>query len=206
MRKLYSKWVLCLLSVDQKQQRVVDDSERCLQLFKHNKNEILRKYVTMDETWIHHFTSESNWLSAEWTAAGESHPKWPKTLTSAGKVLVSVFLDAQGILFVDYLEKRRTTNSQYYLALIVRLKEEITKKRPQMTKKKVLFNQDNAVCRKSITTMTKLHELHFKLLLHPPDYLDLTPVITGCFQTTVIQGSLNKFPEFFFVWVLLLIV
>ena len=59
MRKLCSKWVLRLLGVDQKQQRV-DDSERCSQLLQRNKKEFLRKPVTMDETWIHHFTPESN--------------------------------------------------------------------------------------------------------------------------------------------------
>ena len=59
MRKLYSKWVLHLLTVDQKQQ-CINNSERCLQLFQHNKKEFLHKYVIMDETWIHHFTQESN--------------------------------------------------------------------------------------------------------------------------------------------------
>ena len=33
------------------------------------------KYVSMEETWIHHITPESNWQSTEWTAVGESHPK-----------------------------------------------------------------------------------------------------------------------------------
>ena len=98
MRKLCSKWVLCLFIVDQKQQRV-NDSERCLQLFQHNKKEFLHKYVTMDKIWIHHFTPELNWQSAERTAAGKSCPKWPKMQTSTGKVLASVFWDAQGILF-----------------------------------------------------------------------------------------------------------
>ena len=36
MRKLYSKWRLHLLTVDQKRQRI-DDSEHCLQLFQRNK-------------------------------------------------------------------------------------------------------------------------------------------------------------------------
>ena len=133
--------------------------------------------VTMDETLIHLFTSESNQLSVEWTAAGESHPKRPMTQTSAGKVLASVFWDAQDILFIDYLEKG-TINSEYYTALLVRLKEEITKKkkkRPKMKKKKGLFHQDNAQGLKSIATMAKLHELHFELLLHPPYSPDLVP-------------------------------
>ena len=125
----------------------------------------------MDETWIHHFTLESNQLLAEWTAVGESRPKQPMMQTSAGKVLASIFWDVQGILFLDYLEKGRTINSKYYIALLVHLKEENTKKQPQM-KKKVLFHQDNAPYHKSITTMAKLHELHFELLpptLYSPD-------------------------------------
>ena len=77
----------------------------------------MRKYMTMDETWIDHFTRESNRQSAEWTVAGESRPKQPKTQTSAGKVLASVFWDTQGILFIDNLDKERTINSEYYIAL-----------------------------------------------------------------------------------------
>ena len=134
MRKLYSKWVLRLLTVGQKQQ-CVDDSECCLQLFQHNKKEVLHKYVMMAETWIHHFTLESNQQSAERTVAGESHPKQPKTQTLAGKLLASVFWDVQGILFIDYLEKKRIINSKYYIALLVHLKEEIAKKQPRMKKK-----------------------------------------------------------------------
>ena len=81
----------------------------------------------MDETWIHHFTPESNQQSAEWTAAGESHPKQPKMQTSADKVLTSVFWVVQSILFIDYLEKGRTINSKYHISLLVHLKEEIAK-------------------------------------------------------------------------------
>ena len=135
MRKFCSKWVLCLLTVDQKQ--CVNISECCLQLFQHNK-------------------------------------KKSKMQTSAGNVLASVFWDVQGILFIDYLEKGKTIHSKYYIALLVNLKEEIAKKRPQM-KKKVLFHQDNVLYHKSITTIAKPHELHFKLLPHPPYSPDLAP-------------------------------
>ena len=86
------------------------------------------------------------------------------------------FWVVQGILFINYLEKVRTINSEYYIALLVSLKEEINKKQPQMKKKKkkVLVHHDNALCHKSITMMAKLHELHFKLLLHPLYSPDLT--------------------------------
>ena len=87
----------------------------------------------------------------------------------------SVFWDAHGILFIDYLEKRKTINSDYYMALLDQLSAEIKKKRPHMEKKKVLFHQDNALCHKSMKTMVKLNELGFKLLPYPPYSVDLAP-------------------------------
>ena len=174
MRKLCSKWVPRFLTVDHKQQRV-DDSERCFKLFQRNKKDFLMRYVTMDETWIHHYTSELNRQSAEWTAKSKNRPKRPKTQMSAGKVLASLFWDAHGILFVDYLEKGRTINSEYYMALLVHLRKEIAKKGSQMKEKKVLFHQNNALCHKPIVTMAKLHELHFELLSHPPYSVELAP-------------------------------
>ena len=139
----------------------------------------------MDETWIHHFTPESNWQSAKWTAASESCLKQLKMQISAVKVLASIFWNIQGILLLNYLEKKRTINSEYYIALLVHLKEEIAKKQLQMKKKKVLFHQDNAPCHKLIATMAKLHELYFELLPYPPYSPDLPPPATaGCLQTS----------------------
>ena len=65
----------------------------------------------MDETWIHHFTSESKGSSSEWTAAGEPRPKRSKAQQSAGKVMALVFWDAHGIIFIDYREKGKSINS-----------------------------------------------------------------------------------------------
>lgn len=173
-RKLCAKWVPRMLTPDQKQERV-DDSEQCLELFKRNKPEFLRRYVTMDETWIHHYTPESSRQSAEWRASDEPNPKRGKTQQSAGKVMASVFWDAHGIIFIDYLQKGQTINSDYYIALLDRLKKEIVTKRPHLKKKKVLFHQDNAPCHKSMKTMIKLNELGYELLPHPPYSPDLAP-------------------------------
>ena len=48
MRKFFFEVGPRLLTPDQKQQRV-EDSERCLELFKRGKNDFLRRYVTIDE-------------------------------------------------------------------------------------------------------------------------------------------------------------
>ena len=113
----------------------VEDSDRYLELFKRGKKDFLRRYVTMDEIWIHYHRPETKRSSAEWIAAGESRQKRPKTQQWAGKVMASVFLDAHGILFIDYLEKGKTINSDYYMALLDQLSTEIKKIRPHMQKK-----------------------------------------------------------------------
>ena len=64
MKKLCSKWVPRLLTVDQNQQ-ILDDSEHCLELFQRNRKDFFMRHVTMDETWIHHYTPESNRQSDE---------------------------------------------------------------------------------------------------------------------------------------------
>ena len=89
--------------------------------------------------------------------------------------MASVFWDAHGIVFIDYFERGKTINSDYYMALLYRLSAEIKKKRPHMQKKKVLFHQDNALCHKSMKAMVKLNELSFEFLPYPPYSPDLTP-------------------------------
>jgi hypothetical protein len=41
-----------------------------------------------------------------------------------------VFWDPRDILFIDYLEKGQTINSEYYIALMERLNDEIKKNGP----------------------------------------------------------------------------
>ncbi|KAF7284333.1 hypothetical protein GWI33_022316 [Rhynchophorus ferrugineus] len=85
-----------------------------------------------DETWFHHYTLKSNRQSSEWTTHDEPAPKRGKTQQSAGKVIESVFWDAHGIIFIDYLEKGRIINSNYYIVLLDRLKDEVAEKWPHL--------------------------------------------------------------------------
>lgn len=82
--------------------------DNCLDLFKRNPNQFLRRFVTVDETWIHHYTPETKIQSGQWILPGERAPKKAQTVQSAGKVMATVFWDSQGIIFIDYLEKGKT--------------------------------------------------------------------------------------------------
>ena len=93
MRKLCSKWVPCLLAVDQKKQRI-DYSESCLETFKRNKLDFLRGYVKMRKQG--YITTRQNQKDRRMDSSQ------PKILMSAGKIKASISCDAQGILLTDY--------------------------------------------------------------------------------------------------------
>jgi len=82
--------------------------------------------------------------------------------------MASVFWDAEGILFIDYLENGKTITGEYYSNLLTRLDEKICEKRPGLQKKKIIFHRDNALAHKSVLAMGKLRDLHYELLKHPP--------------------------------------
>jgi histone-lysine N-methyltransferase SETMAR len=134
MKKLCARCLPCLLTVDQKCTRM-KISEQCLERFNKNKTDFMHRFITMDETRIHHYTPESKQQSKQWTEAGCSAPKKTRLIPSAGKVMASVFWDAESILFIDYLSKGKTITGKYYSNLLTRLNEIIREKRPDLQKK-----------------------------------------------------------------------
>lgn len=77
MKKLCARWVPRLLTLDQKRVRM-DVSSDNLERFKRNPTEFLRRFITVDETWVHHHTPESKEQSKQWTERGELAPKKAK--------------------------------------------------------------------------------------------------------------------------------
>jgi DNA-binding Xre family transcriptional regulator len=86
MKKLCARWVPRLFTADQKH-TLMKISEQCLERFNKNKTDFVRRFITMDETWIDHYTSESKQQSKQWTEAGCSLPKKTRSVPSAGKVM-----------------------------------------------------------------------------------------------------------------------
>jgi len=134
-----------LLTADQKRTHI-KISEQCLECFNKNKTDGERQFITMDETWIHHYTPESKQQSKQWKEASCSAPKKTRLVPSAGKVMASVFWDAEGILFIDYLEMSKTITGEYYCNLLTRLDEKICEKRPGLQKKKNHLSSGQCTC------------------------------------------------------------
>ena len=57
---------------------------------------------------------------------------------SAGKVFASLFWDQDGIILIDYLPKGQTINAEYYLSLLVQLKDILEGKTPRESQQRGL--------------------------------------------------------------------
>lgn len=66
-----------------------------------------------------------------------------KTVLSKGNIVATVFLDSRGTIFVNYLEKGKIINADYYASLLQQLSHKIKEKQAHLVKKKVLSSQDN---------------------------------------------------------------
>ena len=74
-------------------------SQACLDRFQQNKMDFKRRFITVDETWIHHYTPERKEQSKQWIKTGRSAPKKAKRVPSAGKVMATVFLGLQKLFY-----------------------------------------------------------------------------------------------------------
>ena len=91
-----------------------------------SKDDFLLRLVTVDETWVHYYEPENK---AQWVGPGSPRPKKFKTQPSAGKVMVTVFWDAKGVIMLDVLPKRSTITGVYYANLLDQLRTAIREKR-----------------------------------------------------------------------------
>ena len=154
MRKLSAKWVPYCLNADQKRQQC-QSSEQLSEFFRRDPNDFLSRLVTMDETWLYQYDTETKQQSMEWRHSGSPRPKKFRVQKSAGKVLASMFWDQDGIL-IDYLPKGRTINAEYYSSLLVQMKDILKEKRCGKVTKGVVFLQDDALVHQALATQKKL--------------------------------------------------
>ena len=133
------------------------------------------RFVTMDETRLYHYDPETKQQSVEWRHSGSPRPPIKfRVQKSAGKLLVSIFWDQEGIL-IGCLPKGQTINAECYSSLLVQLKYILKEICRGNFTKGVWFLHDNAPARRALAKQTKLAYLGFQCLDHPPYSPDLDP-------------------------------
>jgi len=132
--------------------------------------------MTMDETSLYHYGPETKQKSMEWRHSGSPLPQ--KILSAKIRWKSSrldVFWDKDGVLLIDYLPKSRTINAEYYLSLLVQLKDILKEKRLGKITKVVLLLHDHSSAHQALETQKELAYLGFQCLDHPPYSPDLAP-------------------------------
>ena len=116
MHKLTAHWVPKSLS-DEQMATKASVYSALLKQFRSKEDDFLSRLVTVDETWVH-YEPENKAQSRQSIGLGSPRPKKFKTQPSAGKVMATVFWDAQGVIMLDFLAKKRTISGAYYANLL----------------------------------------------------------------------------------------
>ena len=95
-------------------------SQSYLVIFEADQASFLDRFLIQDEYWVKVQKTidavETPWLNPS---------KEAKVLFSAGKVMTSVFWDANGIVFIYYLQKGRTIDREYFANLLKQFRKAI---------------------------------------------------------------------------------
>jgi len=93
-----------------------------LERFEKEGEDILKKIITGDETWVHHYDPENKRQSMEYHHKESPQPKKFKTWASAGKDMLNVFWNLERVALADFLENETTINPQCYTETLTALK------------------------------------------------------------------------------------
>ena len=171
--KVCARWVPRQLTEAHKQYRL----EACSELLEycHSDKIFLQRIVTRDETWVHHFETESKRASIEWRHPTSPRLKKFKSQQSAGKVMVTVFWDSVDTILVDFMYKGATINLDVYIDTLKKLKARIQRVRPALKMSKVLLQQCHARPHTSFETREVISSFGWTRISHPPYLPDLAP-------------------------------
>ena len=123
----------------------------CKSLLKRNEIELfLQRMITDDEKWI---TYNNNMRKRSWSKPGEASQTVAKPILTPMKVMLSVWWDWKGIVYLELLAAGQTINSTLNCQQLIQLKQAIKPKLPELINRKVVvFHHDNA--RRHISLVT----------------------------------------------------
>jgi hypothetical protein len=115
--KVCARWVSRSRTTEHRRQRKAICSE-LLQHFDAEGEAFLSWIITGDETWAHHCDPETKRQSMEWHHPQSPRKKKFKTAPSAGKVMITVFWDVDGVM-----ARGEAINSDAYIKTLQKLKQ-----------------------------------------------------------------------------------
>ena len=174
-------------------------------LERHKKNSFLHRIITGDEKWIHYDNPKRK---KAYVKPGQAGPSTPKPNIHAAKVMLCIWWDQLGPIHYELLESGETINGDKYRRQLMKLKQEIHKKRPSYANRheSIIFHHDNARPHVAAPVKNYLENSGWEILPHPPYSPDLAPSDYHLFRSmqnalsgirfTSVQGIRNWLDDF----------
>ena len=174
LHKLTACWVPKSLSDEQMATRASVYSA-LLKRLRSKEDDFFSRLVTVDETWVHYYEPENKAQSRQSVGPGSPRPRKFKTQPSAGKLMATVFWDAQGVIMLDFLANKSTITVAYYANLLDQLRTVIRENRQGKLSKGILLQQDNGRVHTCKIAMDAVERNGYELIPHPAYSKDLAP-------------------------------
>jgi hypothetical protein len=130
-----------------------------LQPYQDERNDMLSRTVTGDESWVQHYEPEKKRASMQWKHPASPTHKTFKLTPSHGKVMLTVFWDC-GVLFIEFQQRDHTVTFASYCTFLTKLRAAIRRKRPGLLTKGMLLhsaNQTTSTLRSFKGNSSKMH-------------------------------------------------
>lgn len=169
-KKKLNKWIPHELNDGQKRNRL----DAALSLLTRHKNEpILERILTCDEKWILYDDRKRKY---QWLDADESPGHEAKPDLHQKKLMVTIWWSRAGIVHHSFMKPGTSITAETYCMELEEMTEQLKSKQPKLFNRlKPLLLHDNARPHTAKKTVTKLQELKYETLRHPPYSPDLSP-------------------------------
>lgn len=105
----------------------------------------IKRIISGDETWVYEYDTQTKHQSSQWQSPKDPKPKKSRRFQSRKKVMLTVFIDYNGVVHHEFLPEGQTVNKEYYLGVMRRLRESVRLKRPELWKNQSwILHHDNA--------------------------------------------------------------
>ncbi|PNF22416.1 hypothetical protein B7P43_G16396 [Cryptotermes secundus] len=145
-----------------------------------------------------HYQPKSRCASVQWKDPSSPLTKKFKVTPSAGKVMLTMFWDYQGVLLSYFQKCHENVNSASYCEVLLKLWNAIRRRHPGQLASGVLLLQDNARPHTAQAAQERIQELKWELLEHSPYSPYLAPSDFHLFdllKTTMVANVLLMMEE-----------
>ena len=151
MRSVTAKFVPCLLTAEQKDDRMsicTDLSDRA-----QNDPNFMSSVITGDECWVYGYDPETKQMSSQWSTSSSPRPKKARQVKSNIKTMLIAFFDTDGLVHHDFILTGQTVNKEFYKTVLQRLCDAVCRHRPEKWRSgNWILHHDNDPAHRVVTT------------------------------------------------------